>query len=254
MSDFIIAAAQITCLAGNIEENINRHLHAVALAAAHHVNLLIFPELSLTGYEPELARKLGLTLQDARLETLRNQAKNHAMTIVVGAPLCCNDGDALYIGAIVFAPDGTLYSYTKQHLHDGETDFFTVGQGGPQLSLGNHTLGLAICADIGVASHPQYAADNGADIYAAGVLITEPSYPRESEMLRGYAEQHGMAVIMANHCAPTGGWAPAGKSAIWSERGQVIAVAPADQDAIVIAKQSQSDWQGQVELISYPGM
>ncbi len=254
MSDFIIAAAQITCLAGNIEENINRHLHAVALAAAHHVNLLIFPELSLTGYEPELARNLGLTLQDARLETLRNQAKTHDMTLVVGAPLCCNDGDALYIGAIVFAPDGTLYSYTKQHLHDGETDFFTEGQGGPQLTLGNQTLGLAICADIGVASHPQHAADNGANIYAAGVLITEPSYRRESEMLRGYAEQHGMTVIMANHCAPTGGWSPAGKSAIWSDRGQVIAVAPANQDALAIARKSQNGWQGQVELISYQGM
>lgn len=250
MSNFTIAAAQITCLAGNIEANINRHLQAVALAAEHQVNLLIFPELSLTGYEPELARSLGLTLQDSRLETLRRQAKSHAMTIVVGAPLCCNDGDALYIGAIVFAPDGTLYSYTKQHLHDSEANFFTAGQGGPQLSLGNQTLGLAICADIGEASHPQHAADNAADIYAAGVLISEPSYPRESEMLRGYAEQHRMVVIMANHCAPTGGWAPAGKSAVWCERGQAIVVAPANQEAIAIAVQGQNGWQGRVELLS----
>ncbi len=251
MSDFIIAAAQITCLAGNIDVNINRHIQTVALAATHQVNLLIFPELSLTGYEPELARKLGLTLQDPRLETLRKQAKEHAMTIVVGAPLCCNDGDALYIGAVVFAPDGTLYSYTKQHLHDTEEDFFTEGQGGPQLYLEGKTLGLAICADISVPAHPQHAADHGADIYAAGVLITEPSYARESEMMRSYAEKHRMAVVLANHCAPTGGWIPAGKSAIWSELGHLIAVAPANQDAIAIARQTQNGWQGQVELISY---
>lgn len=250
MSDFIIAAAQITCLAGNIDVNINRHLQAVALAAEHNVNLLIFPELSLTGYEPELARKLGLTLQDARLETLRNQAKMHDMTIVAGAPLCCNDGDALYIGAIVFAPDGTLYSYTKQYLHDGENDFFTAGQGGPQLNVGGKTLGLAICADIGVPAHPQHAADQGAEIYAAGVLITKPSYSRESEMMRSYAEKHRMAVVMANHCAPTGGWITAGKSAIWSELGHLIAVAPENQDAIAIARFTQDGWQGQVELLS----
>ncbi|WAT04512.1 hypothetical protein O1V64_20520 [Rouxiella badensis] len=51
MSDFSIAAAQITCVAGNIDVNIQRHSRAVALAAEHGVSLIIFPELSLTGYE-----------------------------------------------------------------------------------------------------------------------------------------------------------------------------------------------------------
>ena len=253
MSHFIIAAAQITCLAGNIDVNIERHAQAVALAAKHHVNLLIFPELSLTGYELELARKLGLTLQDPRLEVLRTQAKRYNMTIVVGAPLGCSDGDALYIGAVVFSPDGTLYSYTKQYLHGEEPDFFVPGQGGPQLNVGEKTLGLAICADIAEPSHPKYAADHGADIYGAGVLISEPGYEKESAMMRGYAEEHGMAVIMANHCAPTGGWTPAGKSAIWSELGHAIVVAPADQDAIAIAKSTDNGWHGQVELLSYQG-
>ncbi|MGA7588731.1 carbon-nitrogen hydrolase family protein [Rouxiella badensis] len=253
MSDFSIAAAQITCVAGNIDVNIQRHSRAVALAAEHGVSLIIFPELSLTGYEPELARKLGLTLQDSRLELLRNQAKNHNITIVCGAPLCCNDGDALYIGAIVFAPDGTLYSYTKQHLHDTEEHFFTPGQGGPQLSLGERTLGLAICADIASPSHPQLAAAGGADIYGAGVLISKPSYDKESEMMRGYAEKHRMTVMLANHCAPTGGWIPAGKSAIWSELGHEIVVAPANQDALAIARKTHEGWHGHVELISYQG-
>lgn len=254
MSDFTIAAAQITCLAGNIEVNLHHHAQAVTLAAAQRVNLLIFPELSLTGYEPELARHLAITLQDPRLEELREQAKKYEMTIVVGAPLCCTDGEALYIGAIVFSPDGTLYSHTKQHLHGSETSVFTPGQGGPILEVAGKLLGLAICADIGAPSHPQYAANKGADIYGAGVLISKPSYEAESAMMREYAEKHAMAVIMANHCAPTGGWLPAGKSAIWSERGHEIVVAPANQDALAIARLTPQGWKGQVELISYQGM
>ncbi|WAT02832.1 carbon-nitrogen hydrolase family protein [Rouxiella chamberiensis] len=253
MRDFTLAAAQISCLAGNIEVNIERHAQAVAQAAKSDVDLLIFPELSLTGYELELARKLGLTLQDPRLEILRSQAKIHNMTIVVGAPLGCTDGDALYIGAVVFSPDGTLYSYTKQYLHADEDAFFTPGQGGPQLSVADKTLGIAICADIAEPSHPQYAADHGADIYAAGVLISKPGYDKDSSMMRGYAEMHGMTVVMANHCAPTGGWSPAGKSVIWSELGHVIAVGPEDKDAIVIARQTHNGWQGHVELLSYQG-
>lgn len=251
MSDLIIAAAQTGCLAGNIELNLSRHAQVVELAAAEGVALLIFPELSLTGYEPQLARNLGITLQDPRLEKLRVLAKTHNMTIVCGAPLCCNDGDALYIGAIVFSPDGTLYSYTKQHLHGGEDLVFTPGQGGPQLSLRGKNLGLAICADISEPGHPQHAAEQGADIYAAGVLISQASYAKESAMMQGYAEKHQMTIIMANHCAPTGGWLPAGKSAIWSATGEEIVAAPASQDALAIARQTAEGWHGYVKLVTY---
>ena len=244
MKNMTIAAVQFRCAAGEFDANIQRHLDAAGQAAAHHVDLLLFPELSLTGYEPDLAAELAITLQDTRLSILRESAMAHQMTLVCGAPLSSSDGDALYIGAIVFTPDGSLYSYTKQHLHGSETQVFAQGNGGPLLSVQDNAIGLAICADILQPSHPQCAADAGAQIYAAGVLITEKSYPQESAMLQGYARQHNMVVMLANHCAPTGGWVPGGQSAVWDETGKLIVAASAGDDTLVVAQKSAEGWSG----------
>lgn len=244
MKNMTIAAVQLRCAAGDIDANIQRHLAVAEQAAAHHVDLLLFPELSLTGYEPDLAAELAMTLQDPRLSALRESAMTHHLTLVCGAPLRSSDGDALYIGAIVFTPDGSLYSYTKQHLHGTETAVFTQGHGGPLISVQEQQIGLAICADILLPSHPQCAADGGAQVYAAGVLITEKSYPQESAMLQGYAKQHGMAVLLANHCSPTGGWVPAGRSAAWDESGRLIVATNASDDSLAVAQKSADGWTG----------
>ncbi|MGC6386624.1 carbon-nitrogen hydrolase family protein [Ewingella sp. S1.OA.A_B6] len=250
MNDMIIAAAQLRCAAGDIDDNIQRHLQTAEQAAAHNVDFLLFPELSLTGYEPEMADQLAITLQDPRLAHLRESAMKHKMTLVCGAPLRSSDADVLYIGAIVFAPDGTLYSYTKQHLHDQEAVIFTAGQGGPLLQVQQHQIGLAICADILSDSHPQHAADTGATVYAAGVLITKKSYPLESSMLQRYAEKYRMVVVLANHCAPTGVWEPGGQSAIWDETGHLIIAAPDSGDALAIARKTDAGWLGEIQRLT----
>lgn len=250
MNEMIIAAAQLRCAAGDIEVNIQRHLQTAEQAAAHNVNFLLFPELSLTGYEPDLAGQLAMTLQDLRLAVLRDSAMRHQMTLVCGAPLRSSDADALYIGAIVFAPDGTLYSYTKQHLHGPEATIFTAGQGGPLLQVQQEQVGLAICADILSDTHPQHAADCGATVYAAGVLITKKSYPLESGLLQRYAEKHRMVVILSNHCAPTGGWEPAGQSAIWDDSGRLIVTASEGDDALAIARKSDAGWLGEIQHLT----
>lgn len=250
MNEMIIAAAQLRCAAGDIEVNIQRHLQTAEQAAAYNVNFLLFPELSLTGYEPDLAGQLAMTLQDPRLAALRESAIKHQMTLVCGAPLRSSDADALYIGAIVFAPDGTLYSYTKQHLHGPEATIFTAGQGGPLLQVQQEQIGLAICADILSDTHPQHAADCGATVYAAGVLITKKSYPLESGLLQRYAEKHRMVVILSNHCAPTGGWEPAGQSAIWDDSGRLIVTASEGDDALAIARKSDAGWLGEIQHLT----
>lgn len=48
----------------------------------------------------------------------------------------------------------------------------------------------AVCADFFHASHAWQAADSGADLYAAGVLITENGYATDTALLQGYAGEH----------------------------------------------------------------
>jgi predicted amidohydrolase len=58
MSVWSIAAAQSGSRPGDITWNISRHLEFILQAASHHIDLLIFPELSLAGYELSLVPTL----------------------------------------------------------------------------------------------------------------------------------------------------------------------------------------------------
>lgn len=246
MTALTLAAAQTTSVAGDVPANIQRHLAFMQAAAEHGVQLLVFPELSLTGYEPTLAAGLAIAPEDALLAPLRDMAQALRLTAVVGMPIRLAPQTGVLIGALVLGADGSLAVYTKQHLHPGEDAAFIAGQGGAALEYGGNRIALAVCADFSHASHPRQAAEAGANVYAAGVLISEGGYATDSALLQGYAVEHGLLVLMANHGGPSGGWACAGRSAIWAADGGLLAAAPGLGDALVIARRDGGHWSGHV--------
>ena len=172
------------------------------------------------------------------------------MTTVVGLPLRQLGSDAIMIGALVFAADGSHAIYTKQHLHSGEEAVFTPGDGGALLGVGSEHVALSICADFTHPSHAHAAALKGAGVYATSVLVSEKGYARDSGLLQGYAINHSMGVLMANHGGPSGGWTCAGRSAFWSPGGDLVASASGMGDCLVIARRRKGAWQGQVVDVS----
>lgn len=246
MPPLIIAAAQSSSIAGDLAGNIARHQRFMKVAAEQGVQLLVFPELSLTGYERGLAAELALAPDAAALQPLRDFAQEVGVTTVVGMPIRLSDTAPVLIGALVMGADGSLGVYSKQHLHLGEEVAFAPGYGGETLLVGADTIAQAVCADFTHASHAAAAAEQGADVYAAGVLITEKGYGLDTGLLKGYAQTHSMVVLMANHGGATGGWESAGRSAIWSANGSLVAAAPGTGDLIVIARRDVDGWSGQV--------
>ncbi|MFO2463090.1 carbon-nitrogen hydrolase family protein [Pseudomonas sp. 15FMM2] len=245
MPAFTIAAAQTASVAGDLPANIERHLAFMRTAAEQGVQLLVFAELSLTGYEPSLASELAIAPGDSVLAPLREMARELRMTAVVGMPIRLPSGSQVLIGALVMAADGSLAVYSKQHLHPGEELAFAPGTGGAALVWGDDRVALAVCADFAHASHPRAAAALGATVYAAGVLIGESGYAADTALLQGYAAEHAMVVLMANHGGPSGGWQCAGRSAIWGEDGCLIAAAQGVGEVLVIARREAGRWTGQ---------
>jgi predicted amidohydrolase len=72
MTDLDLCAAQYCSVAGDLSANLDRHAQLMRLAAHHGVKFLLFPELSLTGYEPSLASKLALGADSQLLQPLRD--------------------------------------------------------------------------------------------------------------------------------------------------------------------------------------
>lgn len=117
----VFAVAQSGSVAGDIETNIQRHLRFMELASSKGADLLMFPELSLTGYEPALARELALRTDDPRLQPMRDLARELKLVTLVGAPVRSAIAGEVLIASLVFQAGGELALYYKQHLHSGET-------------------------------------------------------------------------------------------------------------------------------------
>ncbi|GKT19111.1 carbon-nitrogen hydrolase family protein [Acidovorax sp. SUPP2522] len=253
---YTVAAAQSISLPGDVPANVQAHLAMVQAAAQEGVQLLVFPELSLTGYEPDLAARHVLGADDAVLAPLRDAARAHGMAVVVGAPVApAVPGGLPAIGAWVFGPDGRAALYRKRHLHPGENTFASPGTEDFHVRpLVGQPTALAVCADTTHPEHARAARAGGAALYACGSVISEGAYSRETAQLQGYAAEWGMAVLLANHGGPTGGYACAGRSAFWAPGGACVAAAPGTGTCLVIVvRDGNGDgWQGRV-LPTEPG-
>jgi predicted amidohydrolase len=233
---FTIAAAQSTSVPLDVVANVQTHLRFVEAAAQHGVQWLVFPELSLTGYE--LAAMPGLVLhpQHALLAPLREASRRTGMAITVGAPVA-SDSALPSIGAITLRPDGNHAVYAKRHLHGTETQFATPGSAPVHLQEWNgHKIASAICADTNHPSHAAQAANAGARTYAAGILTSAKGYSAEAPQWAGYARQHAMTVVIANHGGPSGGFVSAGKSGIWDSGGALLVAASGSGDWLLVAQ------------------
>jgi len=248
MGAFKIAAAQVPSVRGDIEANIATHAAAMKAAAKQGVSVLVFPELSLTGYECDLAAELAVTSVDCRLAPLIAVAREHRIDAIVGAPLQ-NGESKPFIGGILISAGGATKSYRKMHLGTSERPWFEPGNQPLTVSAGGHTVGIAICADASQASHPQRYADLGADIYAAGVMLNAEWYATDAAKLAEYSAKLPMLVVMANQAASVGTYASVGKSAVWAPGGDLLAQAEGTEDALLIAACEGEAWLGEVVRI-----
>jgi predicted amidohydrolase len=228
-----LAVAQTVPRGGDVEANLEEHLRMAEAAAKEGARLLLFPELSLTGYELELARELAFTLDDPRLEPLAAAARSRELTLVVGAPALV--GERLHIGSLVLAPGRPAELYTKQRLGafpawvrpggrvpPPERTVFEPGQLDPPVQVGGRLGALAVCADVGRPDHVERAAARGASVYLASMFVIPGELADEEARLAGHAKRHAMVVAMANFGGPSGGLDSGGRSAIWSGRGEPL--------------------------------
>ena len=250
MPTLCLAAAQPLSTPGDLAANIERHCAFVRAAAAAGADLLLFPELSLSGYEPDLVAGCVVDPAGPALAPLRALAQEHGLALVIGAPLA-SDNERPHIGAIVLFADGSHATYHKRHLHAGEERWASAGSAdAASFPLGRERFALAICADTGHAEHAEAAAATGASLYLAGVLISEKGYAQDAANLQRHAANHGYNVLMANHGGPSGGYVSAGRSAFWNAGGQLVGATQGDGEQLLLMRRGHGDWTAETIVLA----
>ena len=240
---FAIAAAQVAARPNRLAESIAAHLEFAERAADEGASLVIFPELSLTGYRDTLTPGDAITPRDDALEPLAELAQRRGITIVAGAPL--ERGRGLMIGSINFGADGTRGTYSKRYLHESETPVFTPGDGGPLLSVGGTPVGLAICAEVNHPAHFPDTIASGARVYAASSFLSPRGYEKDFLRLTACTQVMRVPALMANF-ADSPELESAGGTAAWDDEGRLLAAAPRTGECVVVAQRDRSSWRGWV--------
>ncbi len=227
-----LSVAQICSLPGNITSNLAMHVDVVHRAVELGAEVVLFPELSLTGYEPTLAKRLAVRPDDSRFDVLQALSDSHSVVIGAGVPLAVLAG--VEIGMLVFQPGVPCQSYSKQMLHVDELPYFVCGNGQTLLRKDGHTLVPAICFESLQPEHADSAANLGANVYLASVAKSATGVAKAYGHYPMIAKRHSMTVIMANCLGPSDNFIGAGRSAVWNLNGQLIAQLDGQREGILV--------------------
>jgi len=226
----IIAVAQPLCLPCDVAANAATHAATVRSAGAR---VVVFPELSLTGYEFDAP---AITVEDPRLVPLLEACVETRTLALAGAPVGGEEG-TMRIAMLAIDATGARVAYRKMWLGGAEPDHFVPGLEPAVIEVDGWQLGLAICKDTGVPQHAADTAALGIDVYVAGVLEAAEDAAIVEERAKRVAADHRVWVAIASFAGSTGGGydRAAGGSGIWSADGLVVAQAGPDVGAIARA-------------------
>ncbi|WP_096300935.1 nitrilase-related carbon-nitrogen hydrolase [Halomonas sp. hl-4] len=244
-----VGAAQINTALGDVDHNLERHLALIAEAQRDQVELLVFPELSLTGYRlASRVMQVAMPLEDPRFQTLADACGS--MQLVVGFVEEASPGE--YYNALAIFQHGQLIAVhqklnlpTYGGLEEGK--WFTHGSELTQTDIRpGWSATQLICADLwnpalvhaALLARPTILC---APINSASGIVSDDFSNEENWALntRFYAMTYGTPVIMANRFGPEGDSHFWGGSRILGPGGEILAKAD-DKEALIVADLSRT--------------
>ena len=149
-----VALAQISSKVGDKKHNANLIKKNAKKAKERGANLVIFPELSLTGYVTrDLTYELAEPIPGPSIHSLEQVAKRESIYMVFGMLERSKKArSVLYNTAVLLGPDGFIGKYQKMHLPTHsvfeEKRYFRPGYEAPVFETDTGKLGLTICYDV----------------------------------------------------------------------------------------------------------
>lgn len=213
-----IVVAQPRCTPKDVRANALAHADLIRRAG---VRVVVFPELSLTGYELDAA---AVSLDDDRLSLIAQACAEAGTIALVGAPVAGEDG-RLHIATLKVSSTDARVAYRKTYLGADESARFAPGDGPAALELDSWRIGLGICKDTGVDRHIVDTAALRIDLYAAGLVHLPEELDTQEQRAARIARACDAPVAFASFAGATGGGyrRTAGVSSIWAADGTPIA-------------------------------
>lgn len=239
-----ICLAQSKAKPGNIQANLHNHCALIDAAAIQKAELIVFPELSILGYEPTLAAKLAGEINDPIFDLFQSKANAHKMVIAVGMPI--RIGNELCISMLIFVPTNPLLAekyktsslvYSKQILHKDEYPFFSASCDRTPviLQINDTKISFGICYETMQAKHFIDAKTAGADIYIASVAKSQTGIEKAYQYFARTSKNYATPILMVNSVGQCDSFISAGQSAWWNVHGQIQSCLSTNTQGLLLA-------------------
>lgn len=235
-----MAAYQMSA-AGDSDQRLTRIKAALAQAASNDADMLVGPELAVTGYgRGEVLQTLAQRADGPWVSDLQETVAQTGVSLVVGFPE--RDDAGCYISAVVIDRDNpaTPVFYRKGQLYGTyeKSIFQSPGPATVVTDIGGLKMGFLICYDIEFPEHVRRLAQAGAE-----VIVVPTALPKSASaafiarhMIRVRAFENQVFVVYADNADADARFEYQGLSSIVAPDGSVLASAPEYGDALIYAE------------------
>jgi predicted amidohydrolase len=244
----LVAVAQIDCVLGDLKRNIEKHIHYIELAIKEGTKLILFPELSLTGY----------TLRDINIDVAVNPFKSNVFDdlkklsreiIIIAGGVEEGENFGIYNSAFVFEDGQIKYVHRKIYPPTygmfEELRYFSRGDKVRAFDTKVGRIGVLICEDLWHISLPYILAVDGAMMIAglaasptriSGASEDLTNYKINSEHHKTYARLLSIYLLFSNRVGYEDGVNFWGGSEVVDSDGEVVAVAKLFDEDLIFAE------------------
>jgi len=238
-----VAVGQIACALGDIEANLGRMREFVSRAKDRGGELIVFPEMSDTGYSMSVIQKHATAWEQGAVSELRTIAKNFSIAIVSGVSERADD--CIYNSQVMIDARGEIVAaYRKSHLFAvapvEEQRCFSPGTQLGDVAYGDFHFGFSICYDLRFPElYSTLAVQKSVNVFIISSAWPFPRIEHLRALSVARAIENQSYVILSNRVGKDDGVSFCGSSAIIDPYGVIVAAASTDREELLIGELSK---------------
>jgi predicted amidohydrolase len=239
MRELNVAVVQMAPELAKMEDNVGTMSETIAkIATQQSVDVIVFPELSVTGYEGGARfAQMAQRVPGAVTNILGQRASEFGVYVLVGMAVKEDVETVLYNGAILIAPDGEVAGdYRKIHLPAEERLVFRPGYRIRPIETEVGVLGVMTGWDLAFPEMARSLMLGGAEI----ILLPAAWQTQDADMWRtllvARAYENDIFIAAANRIGEEPSYVFAGQSAVLAPSGEVLAALEEPESGYVVVR------------------
>ncbi len=234
-----IALAQMRCYPGEVVRNGRAILERIPIAAESGCDVVVFPEMSDTGYHMPTIVKTAGTWEGGVYADIAGAAAEQKITVIAG--LSERVGDDIYNSLAVIGPDGQLVAkYRKIHLITAEPvceqNYIRPGDAATVCDVAGFKVGLMTCYDIRFPELARKLALAGAEVLVVPAAFPLPRIGHWEILAAARAIENQVYLAAVNRVGDDCGLTFGGSSRLLDPHGTILGSASTVDESLIVGE------------------